>query len=45
MSRQATIGVEVTQYQQNIISFLRVHRAVAGGITATATKHLNKLAK
>ena len=31
------------QYQQNIISFLRLHRAVAGGISAPATKHFDKL--
>jgi MoxR-like ATPase len=37
--------VEIKQYQQNIISFLRLHRAVAGGISAPATKHFNKLTK
>ncbi|KAG9237715.1 hypothetical protein BJ875DRAFT_438141 [Amylocarpus encephaloides] len=42
---QATVSVEVKSYQQHIISFLRVHRAVAGGISATATQHFDKLAK
>jgi hypothetical protein len=35
----------VKQYQQNIISFLRLHRAVAGGISAPATKHFDKLTR
>ncbi len=30
---------------QNIVAFLRIHRAVAGGISAAATKHFDKLAK
>jgi len=29
----------------NIISFLRMHRAVAGGVSPTATKHFERLAK
>jgi MoxR-like ATPase len=37
--------VEVKQYQQNIISFLRLHRAVACGISAPATKHFDKLVR
>jgi hypothetical protein len=37
--------VEVKQYQLNLIAFLRLHRAVAGGITARATKHFDKLAR
>jgi len=45
LSDQATVSVEVKRYQQNIISFLRVHRAVAGGISVQATKHFDKLAK
>jgi hypothetical protein len=35
----------VKQYQQNIVAFLRFHRAVAGGISAAATRHFDKLAK
>ncbi|KUJ22070.1 uncharacterized protein LY89DRAFT_704774 [Mollisia scopiformis] len=45
LSKHATVSVEVKQYQQNIISFLRIHRAVAGGISAIATKHFDKLVR
>jgi len=45
LSSQSMVSVEVKQYQQNIIAFLRVHRAVAGGISAIATKHFDKLIK
>ena len=44
-AEQTTVNVEITQYQQNVIAFLRMHRAVAGGITASATKHFAKLVK
>ena len=39
------MSLEVKQYQMNIVSFLRVHRAVFSGISAVATKHFDKLAK
>jgi hypothetical protein len=45
LSDHATVSVEVKQYQQNIVAFLRLHRAVAGGISAAATRHFDKLAK
>lgn len=45
LAAEATVSVEVKQYQQNIVAFLRIHRAVAGGITATTTKHFDKLVK
>ncbi|KAE8450897.1 hypothetical protein EG329_005337 [Mollisiaceae sp. DMI_Dod_QoI] len=45
LSHHATVSVEVKQYQQNIISFLRTHRAVASGISSIATKHFDKLAR
>jgi hypothetical protein len=45
LSHHTTVSVEVKQYQQNIISFLRLHRAVAGGISAPATKHFDKLTR
>lgn len=45
MSDLTTVSVEVKQYQLNLIAFLRLHRAVAGGITAHATKHFDKLAR
>lgn len=44
-SKLTTVTVEVKQYQQNIASFLRIHRAVASGISAVATKHFDKLVR
>ncbi|QSZ35555.1 hypothetical protein DSL72_008425 [Monilinia vaccinii-corymbosi] len=44
-SQSTTVSVEVKQYQQNVASFLRVHRAVATGISAIATKHFDKLVR
>ncbi|KAF5019713.1 hypothetical protein F66182_8282 [Fusarium sp. NRRL 66182] len=43
LSKQAQVDIEVTRYQMNIVSFLRMHRAVAGGISPTATKHFGQL--
>jgi len=43
LSRQVRVNVDVARYQMNIISFLRTHRAVGGGITPTATKHFGQL--
>ncbi|RFU31260.1 hypothetical protein B7463_g5057, partial [Scytalidium lignicola] len=45
LSDQMTFNMEVKQYMLNIISFLRLHRAVGGGITPAATQHFEKLAK
>jgi hypothetical protein len=45
LSQQVHIDVDVVRYQMNIISFLRMHRAVAGGITPTATKHFDQLVR
>jgi len=45
LSNETTVSMEVKQYQQNVIAFMRVHRAVAGGISATATRHFDKLTK
>lgn len=42
-SRQVHVDVDVLRYQMNIVSFLRTHRAVGGGITPTATKHFEQL--
>lgn len=42
---EANVSIEVKRYLQNIVSFLRVHRAVGGGINAMATRHFDKLAK
>jgi MoxR-like ATPase len=35
--------VDVVRYQMNIVSFLRMHRAVGGGITPAATRHFGRL--
>lgn len=44
-SHAVMITAEVKRYLQNIIVFLRLHRAVAGGISARATKHFDLLVK
>ncbi|KAI1645561.1 uncharacterized protein F4817DRAFT_342989 [Daldinia loculata] len=47
-ARQVNQEIEVLRYQMNIVSFIRMHRAVApggGGATPLATKHLDQLAK
>ncbi|KAI6785076.1 uncharacterized protein J7T54_008170 [Emericellopsis cladophorae] len=45
LSRQVDVDINVTRYRMNIISFLRMHRAVADGISPTATKHLELLCR
>ncbi|KAK7954990.1 hypothetical protein PG988_015684 [Apiospora saccharicola] len=50
-SRQVHVDIEVLRYQMNIISHLRMHRAVAAGtgsgngVTPAATKHFDQLTK
>ncbi|KAK0507808.1 hypothetical protein JMJ35_009697 [Cladonia borealis] len=44
-TQTTTISTEVKTYLHNIITFLRLHRAVAGGISPLATTHFNLLAK
>ncbi|KAK3937652.1 hypothetical protein QBC46DRAFT_392073 [Diplogelasinospora grovesii] len=43
--QEVRVDVDVSRYMMNIVSFLRMHRAVGGGVTPTATKHLEQLAK
>ncbi|PNY27715.1 Uncharacterized protein TCAP_02339 [Tolypocladium capitatum] len=43
LSQQVQVDIDVVRFQMNIISFLRMHRAVAQGITPAATKHFDKL--
>jgi hypothetical protein len=45
LSDEVSIDVEVVRYQMNITAFLRMNRAVAGGISPVATKHLERLIK
>jgi hypothetical protein len=44
-SRAVNVDVEILRYQMNLISFLRMHRAVAGGIAPLATKHFDALVR
>jgi len=39
------ISPEIRAYLQNIVVFLRLHRAVAGGISSTATRHFSALVR
>ncbi|KAL6703554.1 hypothetical protein ACN47E_009579 [Coniothyrium glycines] len=41
---EVKISSEVRAYLHNIVVFLRLHRAVGGGISALATRHFNILA-
>lgn len=43
LSQQIMVDVDILRYQMNIVAFLRLHRAVAGGISPAATKHLDQL--
>lgn len=45
LSLRTAVDIDVLRYQMNIISFLRMHRAVAGGITPQATRHLDQLVR
>ncbi|RYO88067.1 hypothetical protein DL762_003952 [Monosporascus cannonballus] len=52
-AREVAVDVDVLRYQQNVVSFLRLHRAVAlagpgesgAAITPAATRHLGQLAR
>ncbi|KAJ6789705.1 hypothetical protein PWT90_00569 [Aphanocladium album] len=41
--QKVQVDVDVIRYQMNIVSFLRMHRAVDQGITPAATKHFAQL--
>jgi hypothetical protein len=45
LSRTSHTPIPLHRYQSNLITFLRTHRAIAGGVTPTATKHLEQLCK
>ncbi|KAI9718041.1 MAG: hypothetical protein M1812_004299 [Candelaria pacifica] len=42
---KTVISAEVKRYMQNITTFLRMHRAVGGGISAYTTRHFDLLVK
>ncbi|KAL9101813.1 MAG: hypothetical protein Q9163_002960 [Psora crenata] len=43
--QKINVNVEISTYLQNIVVFLRMHRAVKGGITPLATSHFDILVK
>lgn len=45
LSSNATISVDVMSYLHNIVTFLRLHRAVAEGVTPRATQYFKLLVK
>ncbi|ROV94075.1 hypothetical protein VMCG_08212 [Cytospora schulzeri] len=45
VSERTAVDIDVTRYQMNIVSFLRMHRAVGGGISPQATRHFEQLMK
>ncbi|KAL8710058.1 MAG: hypothetical protein Q9220_005329 [cf. Caloplaca sp. 1 TL-2023] len=45
LTTTVTVTAEVKCHLQNIITFLRQHRAVDGGITARATKYFDTMVK
>jgi len=44
LTAEAKMSPEVRGFLHNIVVFMRLHRAVAGGISAMATRHFNLLA-
>ena len=42
-SEEVCVDMDVVRYQMNLVSFLRMHRAVSGGISPQATKHFDRL--
>ncbi|KAK4203342.1 hypothetical protein QBC40DRAFT_318038 [Triangularia verruculosa] len=45
LTTSAHVDVDVLRYQMNVVSHMRIHRAVVGGVTPQATKHLQYLCK
>jgi hypothetical protein len=45
LTQKVKISSEVRAYLHNIVVFMRLHRAVAGGISALATRHFNMLSQ
>ncbi|EGX89499.1 hypothetical protein CCM_07751 [Cordyceps militaris CM01] len=41
--QRVQVDIDVVRYQMNVVSFLRMHRAVDHGITPAATKHFGQL--
>lgn len=45
LSKKVTVTAEIKAYLQNIVTFLRLHRAVGGGISPRATQHFDILVR
>lgn len=45
LALRVAVDIDLTRYQMNIVAFLRMHRAVGGGITPQATRHFEMLMK
>ncbi|PHH76899.1 hypothetical protein CDD80_1117 [Ophiocordyceps camponoti-rufipedis] len=45
LSQQVEVDIDVLRYQMNVITFLRMHRAVAHGMTPAATKMMDKITR
>lgn len=45
LRKKVSISAEVEEYMHNVVTFLRLHRAVSGGVTPRATKALGLLVK
>ncbi|EAW17429.1 uncharacterized protein NFIA_073450 [Aspergillus fischeri NRRL 181] len=45
LSTSVSVGADIIRYQQDIVVFLRLSRAVAGGITARSNMQFTKLSK
>lgn len=45
MANDVAVGIEIKRYMQDLIVFLRMHRAVSGGISARATKDFEELVR
>ncbi|RDA94217.1 hypothetical protein CP533_0620 [Ophiocordyceps camponoti-saundersi (nom. inval.)] len=44
-SQQVEVDIDVLRYQMNIITFLRMHRAVAQGMTPAASRMMEKITR
>lgn len=45
MAEDVTIGIEIKRHMLDIVIFLRMHRAIAGGASARATKDFELLVR
>jgi hypothetical protein len=45
MADDVAVGIEIKRYMLDLIVFLRMHRAVCGGVSARATKDFEELVR